>query len=58
MPWDGNGLVAEGIETVREPGPPRAAPDLRQPGLHAYNPPREDKVMSGPDIGNFRELCT
>ena len=33
----------EGIETVREPGPPRAAPDLRQPGLHAYNPPREEK---------------
>ena len=43
MPWDGNGLVAEGIETVREPGPPRAAPDLRQPGLHAYKPPREEK---------------
>ena len=43
MPWDGNGLVAEGIETVREPGPPRAAPDLRQPGLHTYKPPREEK---------------
>ena len=43
MLWDGNGLVAERIETVREPGPNQAAPDLRQPGLHAYNPPREEK---------------
>ena len=54
MLWGGNGLVGKRVETVRaraqaEP----AAPDLRQPGLHAYNPPREDKVMSGPYIGNF-----
>ena len=38
--WDGNGLVVKRIETVREPGPPQAAIDLRQPGLCALYLPR------------------
>ena len=38
--WDGSGLVVKRIETVREPGPPQAAADLRQPGLCALYLPR------------------
>ena len=51
--WDGNGLVAERIETVRKPRPHRLRPISANPDYTPYNPLREDKVMSGPDIGNF-----
>ncbi len=43
MLWDGNGLVAERIETVREPRPPRLHPISANPDSTPYNPPREEK---------------
>ena len=47
MLWDGNGLVAERSETVREPRPHRLRLISANPDYTSYNPPREDKVMSG-----------
>ena len=44
---DGNSLVAERIETVREPRPHRLRLISANPDYTAYNPPREDRVMSG-----------
>ena len=41
--WDGNGLVAERIETVRKPRPHRLRPISANPDYTPYNPPREEK---------------
>ena len=41
--WDGSGLVAERVETVRGPGPPRLRLISANPDYTPYNPPREEK---------------
>ena len=43
MLWDGNGLVAERSETVREPRPHRLRLISANPDYTPYNPPREEK---------------
>ena len=43
--WDGNGLVAERIETVREPRPHRLRLISANPDYTSYNPPREEKSL-------------
>ena len=41
--WDGNGLVAERSETVREPRPHWLRLISVNPDHTSYNPPRKEK---------------